>query len=52
MGIANLAVLDWGGIVIDEAGLEIVRGRAAGPDAVPMGLRRRMPKFWLGAVFM
>ena len=49
MGIANLAVLDWGGIVTDAAG-ESVRGRAAGTDAVPMGLRRRMPKFSLAAV--
>ncbi len=50
MGIANLAVLDWGGIVIDAAGLEVVRGRASGPEAVPVGLRRRMPKFSLAAV--
>lgn len=49
MGIANLAVLDWGGIVTDAVG-ESVRGRAAGTDAVPMGLRRRMPKFSLAAV--
>ncbi len=50
MGIADLAVLDWGGVVIDAAGPESVRGRAAGTDAVPMGLRRRMPKFSLAAV--
>lgn len=50
MGIANLAVADWGGIVVDEAGQESVRGRAAGTDAVPMGLRRRTPKFSLAAV--
>ncbi|MDB5469718.1 MAG: hypothetical protein JWR84_1278 [Caulobacter sp.] len=50
MGIANLAVLDWGGIVIDAAASESVRGRAAASDAVPMGLRRRMPKFSLAAV--
>jgi hypothetical protein len=50
MGIADLAVLDWGGVVIDAAGLESVHGRAAGTDAVPMGLRRRMPKFSLAAV--
>lgn len=49
MGIANLAVVDWGGIVIDPAG-ETVRGRAAGTNAVPMGLRRRMPRFSLAAV--
>ncbi|HYE47225.1 MAG TPA: beta-ketoacyl synthase chain length factor [Caulobacter sp.] len=50
MTIATLAVRDWGGIVVDAAGLEAVRGRAAGPDAVPVGLRRRMPKFALAAV--
>jgi hypothetical protein len=50
MGIADLAVFDWGGVVIDGAGAESVRGRAAGPDAVPVGLRRRMPKFSLAAV--
>lgn len=50
MSIATLAVRDWGAIVIDAAGVEAVHGRAAGPDAVPMGLRRRMPKFSLAAV--
>jgi hypothetical protein len=50
MTIATLAVRDWGGIVIDGTGLETVHGRAAGPEAVPVGLRRRMPKFSLAAV--
>jgi len=50
MSIATLAVRDWGAIVIDAAGVEAVHGRAAGPDAVPIGLRRRMPKFSLAAV--
>ncbi|RYF94297.1 MAG: hypothetical protein EON95_05810 [Caulobacteraceae bacterium] len=50
MGIADLAVLDWGGLVIDAAGSESVLGGAAGANAVPMGLRRRMPKFSLAAV--
>ncbi|MBX3479391.1 MAG: beta-ketoacyl synthase chain length factor [Caulobacter sp.] len=51
MGIANLAVRDWAGVVIDAAAeSESVRGRAVASAAVPMGLRRRMPKFALAAV--
>jgi hypothetical protein len=50
MGIANLAVKDWGGVVIDAAGVEAVHGRASDNGAIPMGLRRRMPKFALAAV--
>lgn len=50
MGIANLAVKGWGGVVIDAAGIEAVHGQAAENGAIPMGLRRRMPKFALAAV--
>lgn len=51
MGIANLAVRDWAGVVIDAAQAdEFVRGKAAAAGAVPMALRRRMPKFALAAV--
>lgn len=50
MGIANLAVRDWGGVVTDAAGVEAVHGRASDNGAIPMGLRRRMPRFALAAV--
>ncbi|MBI1405470.1 MAG: hypothetical protein GC145_05035 [Caulobacter sp.] len=51
MGIANLAVRDWAGVVVNAAEeAESVRGKAAASAAVPMGLRRRMPKFTLAAV--
>jgi hypothetical protein len=51
MGFANLAVKDWGGLVIEaDQGAESVRGAAAATADVPVGLRRRMPKFALAAV--
>jgi hypothetical protein len=51
MGVAGLAVRDWGGVVFDAAaGAESVKGSAAEPSAVPAGLRRRMPRFALAAV--
>lgn len=51
MGIANLAVRDWAGVVIDAAAdSESMRGKAVASAAVPVGLRRRMPKFALAAV--
>jgi hypothetical protein len=51
MGIAELAIADWGGVVIDAAAdTEQVMGSASGSGVVPVGLRRRMPRFALAAV--
>ncbi|MFN3856764.1 MAG: beta-ketoacyl synthase chain length factor [Caulobacter sp.] len=49
MGVAELSVLDFAGLVIGQDG-ETAVGRVVENGAVPMGLRRRMPKFALAAV--